>query len=93
MAAGLSLAAMADNQLSFYTLIRAFMIAFGSIIACHTAISDAPLWMAGTFALLTVIFLPFFDPPKPVWLVLNPLVSLVYLTHAAWLGLRAMGWA
>ena len=93
MAAGLSFAARSDHDMGFYTVVRASMLTFGAVIAWHAATHDAPLWLAVMLAMVTWIFLPFFKPPKPVWLVLNPLVSLLYLTHAAWLGLQAMGGA
>ena len=79
---------MAQHGDGFFLMVRGLMIAFGGITAFQAFEADEPAWIVLSFALLAAVFI--FQARLVIWRILNPLISLAYLAHAAWLAWHAI---
>lgn len=93
LAAGISFVAMADAPRLFYDVVRVFMVLLGGGIAYSAAMAGEPLEVVAGLSLVVLIFAVFTDRSRILWPIINPLVSLGYLVHVSWLGLKALGLA
>lgn len=93
LAAGISFVAMADAPRLFYDVVRVFMVLLGGGIAYSAAMAGEPLEVVAGLSLVVLIFAVFTDRSRILWPIITPLVSLGYLVHVSWLGLKALGLA
>lgn len=82
--------AIGQHGPQFYSLLRPTMFGIGAIVAADSWNAVEPTWVAATFFLAGAIF---FAPLGGFWPIANTLIAVTYLTHLAWLGLQAIGWA
>lgn len=74
---------MAKHGDGFFLMVRGMMIAFGGITAVQAFKADEPAWIVLAFVLFAAVFL--FEARLAIWRVLNPLITLAYFAHMAWL--------
>ena len=88
-AATLSMMAMMANEAVVFIMARLVMPPLGFFIAWHAWNADDPAWIVAGLFLSGAIFLPFFTPGRPGWIILNPIVAVAYLAHLGWMAFAA----